>query len=832
MFRRTIGRSHKRAVPPKATWHGRLTFIVHARGARRGRSKPQGHTLTVDIVALLAGVAVLAGCTPDEPNRRTDEQVSRSAPSGTLRVGVLTEEVGPSCIFTFCGPIVNDPQIAGLGGMGFEIGRCCLLRTLLSYNGQSTGDGGGILRPDIAADLPLVSEDGLTWTFRIKHGLHYAPPLENTEIVAGDFIRSVERAMSPRPNYIPDDFGTVLDSYTVEYLDLMHLIAGAEEYVQGKSEHISGISAPDPYTLVVHVTKPVGNLPYVLSQPDLGPIPPNPYDPEARFGVAEGHERLYFGYLVASGPYMIEGAEEIDFSKPPAQQIPASGDAPDSLTLVRNPSWDPDTDQLRVAAADRILLIPVSNEIEAQRLVESGVLDLAFNWEAPPDLLDDNPDSNGPRVFTTLSDWVVFASLNLAIPPMDDVHVRRAMNFAVARQPLLRLWDRAGLRAVVATHIGLDSEENNLLLNFDPYHAATGDVDLARREMAKSRYDRNKDGRCDARVCRRLLFIAREDQPAQPKAAMNVAKQLATIGIDVRVEVPPVGKFISTYGSPEGRIPVRLDQWIKDLPSGATYFPNLFGSPRTGVTQGYNASNLGASRAQLRRWGYDVRGVPAVDDRISACLELTFGAQTRCWADLDAYLMTEIVPWIPLVGLSTGRVTSSRVQSFSFDQSAPTPMPSLDQVAIRADVLPEPFPEGSDRIPDIPDGVYRFAITRADVLKFNDDLPRAAVAQNTGAITVSIRDGAFEILRVADHPIFDPIAVGIYRGSEEKVTFEVQRPSFNAISTPPMRWKFDGRTLHFDFIGCGNLNELDPSAPRLCDEIRVLYEANAWVKVD
>jgi len=33
--------------------------------------------------------------------------------------------------------------------------------------------------------------------------------------------------------------------------------------------------------------------------------------------------------------------------------------------------------------------------------------------------------------------------MNLAMPPLDDVHVRRTINFAIPRQPLLRLWDKA-----------------------------------------------------------------------------------------------------------------------------------------------------------------------------------------------------------------------------------------------------------------------------------------------------------------------------------------------------------------------------------------------------
>ncbi len=66
----------------------------------------------------------------------------------------------------------------------FELFRCCLLRTLMSYNGQPTSEGGAELRPDLADGLPEVSPDGLTWTFRLKPGIRYAPPFADREIVA------------------------------------------------------------------------------------------------------------------------------------------------------------------------------------------------------------------------------------------------------------------------------------------------------------------------------------------------------------------------------------------------------------------------------------------------------------------------------------------------------------------------------------------------------------------------------------------------------------------------------------------------------------------------
>jgi peptide/nickel transport system substrate-binding protein len=631
---------------------------------------------------------------------------------GTLRVGVLIDGGVGRCDLTFCGGEENDPQINGISGPAYEILRCCLVRSLLSYNGQSTRGGGTLLRPDLASRLPDVSADGLTWTFHLRPGLHYAPPLQKTEIRAADFVRSVERLMSPPPPDLPGAYGQILDYYLGTFLALTDIIAGAQEYVDGKAQHISGLEAPDPHTFVVHLTKPNGSVGYLFSLPDTAPIPPNPFDPSARFGVAEGHGRFYFRYLVASGPYMVEGAPKLDFSKPPEQQLPALGDAPNGITLVRNPSWDRHSDPLRKAFVDRVELIPVASKDEGLRLVKSGVLDLIINQEASPDLLGPGAAGPGTQAFTTTLDTVYYVAMNLAIPPLDDIHVRKAVNYIIARSSLLPSFEEAGTAAAPITHVGLDSEENNLLLNFDPFRASTGDLQAARNEMALSRYDSDHDGKCDAPACHGLRLLVAEGDDGRVDASKEVAAQLAGIGMQVRAEVQDRDTFYSTYHDPSAHIALRVDGWIKDLVSGATYFPFLFGSPATGVTDGYGESLLGAPPSALHRWGYKVAVVPNVDGRIEACLPLTFGAQLRCWADLDQYLMTEVVPWIPLVGLTSGRVVSDRLARFSFDQAWGYPLPALDQIAVKAASNPGPIPQPSISVPSIPPGRYQVTITR------------------------------------------------------------------------------------------------------------------------
>jgi hypothetical protein len=275
---------------------------------------------------------------------------------------------------------------------------------------------------------------------------------------------------------------------------------------------------------------------------------------------------------------------------------------------------------------------------------------------------------------------------------------------------------------------------------------------------------------------------------------------------------------------------IRFDLWLKDLTDGATYFPPLFASPALGGDPSFSETLLGASPKQLEHWRYQITSVPNVDARIQPCLLVAFRPAAECWARLDQYLMTQVVAKIPLVVMTTGRVLPPRVTRMSFDQSDPMPMPALDRVVLRGPP-PAASPVPTAELPAIPDGIYRFTITKDDLLRFDPNTDPGGIDENTGTFTVTLRHGWFSMLERADHPIFTPLGVGTYSGTGDQVVFDVLEPTFNAIHTPPMRWTFDGHSLRFRFLGCADLNELDPSAPNLCQDIKTVYEAHPWVKI-
>src|SRR5438132_1401014 len=134
------------------------------------------------VVALLFATILLVACTGggDQPDRGA----SNPKAGGTLSLG-LSGEV----LFSL------DPQNEWSLST-WELFRCCLLRTLMSYDGTG-GVSGTEPKPDLAVAAPDVSTDGLTWTFHLRPDLHYGPPLQDVPITSPDIVRALLRAGDP-----------------------------------------------------------------------------------------------------------------------------------------------------------------------------------------------------------------------------------------------------------------------------------------------------------------------------------------------------------------------------------------------------------------------------------------------------------------------------------------------------------------------------------------------------------------------------------------------------------------------------------------------------------
>ena len=136
------------------------------------------------IGAAFVAAVVFAACAT---SARDDRAPAAAAGGGTLQVA-MTEPAYHGF----------DPQ-ASYSQPQFELLRCCLVRTLMTYRGVPNFEGTQPV-PDLATGPPSVSTDGKTWTFHLRPGIHYAPPLQDVTVTSGDIVRALLRAGSGQVN--------------------------------------------------------------------------------------------------------------------------------------------------------------------------------------------------------------------------------------------------------------------------------------------------------------------------------------------------------------------------------------------------------------------------------------------------------------------------------------------------------------------------------------------------------------------------------------------------------------------------------------------------------
>jgi ABC-type transport system substrate-binding protein len=207
--------------------------------------------------------------------------------------------------------------------------------------------------------------------------------------------------------------------------------------------------------------------------------------------------------------------------------------------------------------------------------------------------------------------------------------------------------------------------------DYDPYASRNhaGNVARAMEEMSKSRYDRNADGTCDHPVCDGVGHVARSSPPWSEMTGI-VESSFRKIGIDLDTRADD--DAYSIIQRLPNNIPITsAPGWVKDYPDPFSFIGFLFDGRNIRRPANTNYSMVGLTREMARTLQIEppARPVPSVDEEIDRCVAtLAPEERTQCWADLDRYLMEEVVPWIPYLEARKLVITSDAVSPYEFDQ--------------------------------------------------------------------------------------------------------------------------------------------------------------------
>jgi peptide/nickel transport system substrate-binding protein len=461
-------------------------------------------------------------------------------------------------------------------------------RSLVTYRSEP-GAAGLQLVPDLATSLGKVSDHGLTWTYHLRPGIRFE---DGTVVTSQDVKYAVERSFARGVLPLgPSYFGILLKdpSYPGPYKD----------QTPGKLG-LTSVTTPDPATIVFHLQRPFSEFDYVVALPQTVPVPPTK-DTGANYQL----------HPMSTGPYKFQ-SYQLD----------------KQFTLVRNPYWNPATDPNRKRLASRIVVnLNVNPDMVDANLIHNfaqvnldgtGVQAAARAQVLTSPVLKSNADD-------VPTDLLWFTYINTKVKPLDNVHCRRAVEYAADKTAFQTAYGGPVAGGDIASTV----LPPNLLgyKKFDLYEATTkpdGDLAKARQELASC-------GKPDG-FSATLAF--RTDQPKEKAAAAAEQQGLARVGINLALQGYPSGKFFTSFaGVPnyvhQHDLGLVIGGWSPDWPDGFGFLYNITAGRAITSVANTNISELND---------------PVINKLFSKALNtININAKTRIWSQIDRQVMSDAV---------------------------------------------------------------------------------------------------------------------------------------------------------------------------------------------
>jgi peptide/nickel transport system substrate-binding protein len=537
-----------------------------------------------------------------------------------------------------------------------------LVRPLIGYK-HASGAEGNTLIGDLATDVPKPTDNGLTYTYKLRSGIKFGPPVDRV-ITSKDVAYALDRLADPKNGGQYGFYYSVIKGWDAA----------------GKNgSHVSGVSTPDNNTLVVHLTKATGDFNYRMAMPATAPIPP---EVGACFKGKPGN---YGRNIISSGPYMIAGSAG-KFTSCAALK-PFSGYAGDNgnhLTLVRNPNYDQSTDDYRKNNPDRFQFVINSNADDIYNKVQAGQYEDEQSSPQPKTIRQYVTDPNlKKRLLVNGGDRTWYLTMNLTQPPFDDIHVRKAMNLIIDKQALRKAWG-GPVVAAIGTHIAPPAMYNNGLAEYDPYATPnfSGDLAKAQAEMKQSKYS-GGSGNCTASACKGVLMIA-DTRAVDNRMIPVIQADAKKIGITFTVR--SINGAYTTIQTTNKNVPFsERPGWGKDYADPYTFFGELFDS-RALIPSGNTNYSLVGITPQInaeKKLGVkgNLKNIPSINGDIDNCQAKLGDARTTCWENLDKKLMTSVVPWVPYLFANVATILGPTVTHWQYDQFSDTT--AYSQVSVK-----------------------------------------------------------------------------------------------------------------------------------------------------
>jgi ABC-type transport system substrate-binding protein len=427
------------------------------------------------------------------------------------------------------------------------------------------------LIPDLAESYE-ISDDGLVYTFKLRKGVKFH---NGRELTSEDVKYSIERSVNPETQSPGQGF--------------FWQIKGFNDMVSGGAKELSGITTPDPHTVVIELSQPDATFLQIVAINFAFAVPREEVE---KYGEDFGRNP------VGTGAYKMA-----------------------EWTLGQRVVFERNADYFREGSPylDKIVF-EVGQEPQVALLrLKRGEVDVLGDAIPSANFLQEKDDpANAGLIVEGGLLHTGYITLNVTQPPFDNKLVRQAVNMAINKDRVLRIVNNRGVMANQPLPPAMPGYDTS-------YEGYPFDPDKAKQLLAEAGY---ADG------FETELYAMNTDP--NPRIAQSIQQDLAAIGIKAEVKALAQATVIAAGG--DGTAPMLWSggmAWIADYPDPSNFYGPILGCGGA-VAGGWNWAKY--CNEEIEALAAEADGMAAPDQ-----------AEKRI--DLWRQIFTKIMddaPWVPV----------------------------------------------------------------------------------------------------------------------------------------------------------------------------------------
>ena len=476
------------------------------------------------------------------------------------------------------------------------------------------------LRPNTTTQMPEVSPDGRTYTFRLRPGIHFTddPAFKGKrrEMTAQDYVYSIKRLYDPT---LKSPWSYMFDG-KIE----------SDEALKNNFDidtPVSGLQALDRHTLRIRLKEPDNNFLFYMATPASGVV--------AR-EVIEAYPGQAGNHPIGTGPFLVKQWKRSD-------RIVLQANPYSTAVFHASPGADPESQAIakslegkRLPRVDRVE-VKIAEEFQGRML---GFLNGEYDYlEQVPESMTDMVIRDGalkPELqargmqlsrFPVLQTYYMWMNMNdplLGGYTKDRIALRRAISLAYNSAE-----DIALLKKGFA--IKAESPLPPNVLGYDPAYRSPVPYDPA---LANALLDRHGYGKRDKEGFRKApdgkpLTLTMHSEATVGGRLRDELWRKCLNAIGLRVLFKSDKKTEIIKASRLGKVTMFESNWIADFPDGDNFYQLLYGP--------------NAGRANYARFN-----LPAYNERYEQARALADGpARQKLYFEMNQ-LIHAYNPWVPL----------------------------------------------------------------------------------------------------------------------------------------------------------------------------------------